>query len=724
MATSGSTSVAVTNHDTLKFSWYILSQSTENNTSTVGWSLQLITDEIGRISSKYWKDYTIVVNGVTYSGQNKIGISNNSTKVLVSGSTVIEHGNDGRKTFEYSFYQVIEITFAGTFIRSSSGEGIGELKTIVKPSTIQANNGTLGTEHVLTVSRNSSEWTHTITYECGTMAGTICENSQSESIVFTLPVALASQNTTGSSVSVALIIETFGEGQSAGTTTTTITCIIPDSVVPTLTLNVTDAEGYSRVYGGFVQNESKYQIDAIAAGAYGSEISAYKITANGKTYTEASITTDVIAASGEAEIFATVTDSRGRTGTASVTVNVLEYVPPRILSLNAKRCNESGASSSNGAYLAVSFDSEITSLDSRNAAEYVIQFKKTTETSYVFATLQSYAGQHSIKGGTYIFPAAMDATYDIILTVSDAFNDIPRGVTGASCSKLFSILKRGLGFAFGKVAELENVFDVAFKSRFLGGFLYPELSNGVDLDTQTTPNRYMLKSGSAYVNAPAAEVDAIFDIIGRADETLLQRFTVISKAAPIVYERVYDTDGWNTWADVNTQIWNNFSAVYERIDTEKENSQTEFANVRKEMQQLQPEILLAVYPVGSIYMSMNPTSPEKLFGGKWQAMWDTFLYGSNFNNSAGDTGGAASYELNLTHKHIAPIGYNSDAMGGININGTESTGKGDDYATAAIAHSGTLPTDVNAYYTSDATMSETIPTMPPYTVVHMWQRIE
>ena len=136
MATNGSISVVVTKWDTLIFSWETTSQSISDNTSTVSWKLQLKTGKYGRISSTASKDYKIVVNGSVYQGVNYIGIENNQTKTLVSGSTVIAHNNDGKKTFAYSFTQEIDVTFSGTKIYSKSGNGTGTLEDIPRQATI------------------------------------------------------------------------------------------------------------------------------------------------------------------------------------------------------------------------------------------------------------------------------------------------------------------------------------------------------------------------------------------------------------------------------------------------------------------------------------------------------------------------------------------------------------------------------------------------------------
>lgn len=46
-----------------------------------------------------------------------------------------------------------------------------------------------------------------------------------------------------------------------------------------------------------------------------------------------------------------------------------------------------------------------------------------------------------------------------------------------------------------------------------------------------------------------------------------------------------------------------------------------------------------VYPIGSIYMSVNSTDPSELFGGTWEQLEDTFLLAAGQNHAAGDTGG-------------------------------------------------------------------------------------
>lgn len=54
-----------------------------------------------------------------------------------------------------------------------------------------------------------------------------------------------------------------------------------------------------------------------------------------------------------------------------------------------------------------------------------------------------------------------------------------------------------------------------------------------------------------------------------------------------------------------------------------------------------------VYPVGSIYQSMNNTSPASSIGGTWSAISGRFLLGANSTYSAGSQDGEATVTLTV-----------------------------------------------------------------------------
>ena len=466
MATSGSKSVAVTAHDTLKFNWSLSSQSVANNTSTVSWNMQLISDSYGRISSTASKDWSVTVNGTKYSGTNTVGIANSTTKTLASGTTTIAHASDGTKTFSYSFSQQFSITFSGESIGTKSGSGSGTLTTIPRKSTLSVGNGVLGVAQTLSVTRQSTSFTHTIVATCGSASTTIVSKSTSTSISFTPPESWASQNTTGTSVSVKYTITTYNGSTSIGSNSYTKTCSIPSGEKPTVSMTVEDANGHEETYGAYIQGMSKFKVILTAAGSSGSTIKSYKTTANGGTYTTSSFTTGVITTSGTLSIATTVTDSRSRTATANKSVTVLAYAAPKISAFSVARCNQDGTANSDGSYMKVTFSSSVTSLNNKNKATYTLKYKKSTDSAYTSVTLSNYANNYAVSNGTYIFAADPASSYNVNLTLADNFKSVSPNGTGSSASKLISFLKQGKGIAIGKVAEHSGYFENDLLTRF------------------------------------------------------------------------------------------------------------------------------------------------------------------------------------------------------------------------------------------------------------------
>lgn len=120
-----------------------------------------------------------------------------------------------------------------------------------------------------------------------------------------------------------------------------------------------------------------------------------------------------------------------------------------------------------------------------------------------------------------------------------------------------------------------------------------------------------------------------------------------------------------------------------------------------------------IYPVGSVYMSVNSADPSTLFGGTWERIEDVFLLASGSIHAAGTTGGSES------HKHTSPVGYNtSNNAFGISykqgsytttVNG-EYASTGDKVTTGSGSYSWKLPT------------TSTDSNMPPFLAVYAWKR--
>lgn len=120
---------------------------------------------------------------------------------------------------------------------------------------------------------------------------------------------------------------------------------------------------------------------------------------------------------------------------------------------------------------------------------------------------------------------------------------------------------------------------------------------------------------------------------------------------------------------------------------------------------------IKAYPVGSIYMSVNSTSPAQLFGGTWTQLKDRFLLGAGDSYSNGATGGQSTIALT-----------ESDLPRGTMI--FDNTAKTTGWSCGAWSNVHGQSADWYAMPKSQtANQTYTYPTnMPPYLVVYMWKR--
>ena len=135
-----------------------------------------------------------------------------------------------------------------------------------------------------------------------------------------------------------------------------------------------------------------------------------------------------------------------------------------------------------------------------------------------------------------------------------------------------------------------------------------------------------------------------------------------------------------------------------------------------------------IYPVGSIYMSVNATNPKELFGGTWVQIKGRFLLGMSSSYPAGSTGGEAQHTL--TEAEMPS--HNGHLSAG--IVGTVPMGKGnyEGYLNKSVTnpYPGGGYRGWNVYAGNEMhPASEAVGggqphnNMPPFIQVAMWQRI-
>lgn len=118
-----------------------------------------------------------------------------------------------------------------------------------------------------------------------------------------------------------------------------------------------------------------------------------------------------------------------------------------------------------------------------------------------------------------------------------------------------------------------------------------------------------------------------------------------------------------------------------------------------------------VYPVGAVYISMNQTSPQTLFGGTWTQIQGRFLIGAGTAYPAGSTGGEATHTLTTSEipDHVHSFKY---------------TGQAEAIGVNAIRLYQAESNQYNAYTGGQSSNcgGQAHNNLPPYMAVYMWTR--
>lgn len=615
-----------------------------SNTSTVRivWSS---TQSGGSFNSyertaKYW----VSINGGDETEYSVSYTLPQATTINIVDTTItVNHETDGTGTVSVRTWMDTHIS-AGVVTKSESLT----LTTIPRASDLNVSNGTLGVKQTITANKKNGGFTHTLAWKSGSYSGIIDEAKVLKSIwEFTPSLDLATGSPNWTSVYCEFTLSTYKGNSLVGSVSKTVTMAIPDSVVPTCSVALSDKKGYFAKFGGYVQGQSILHGVITANGVYGSKISSYSTSVNSSIYSGKTFDTDTLLYSGNNTVRTQVRDSRGRVASVENTIHVLSYSAPKITKLSVIRCNNDGTENDQGSHAKVTYSYSITYLnsltDNNNSKGAVLKYKKSSESETAWQSIPLDA-KYIATDETRIIDADSGSSYDIALFVSDDFykdtNAVKSQTSVSTGYCIYHVPASGKGITFGGIAESDG-FNVKMPATFSGSIKANGNYNG------------------RYVTGTWLQTTAATDL-----------GTKPHKVA------VIDDSGW----------------IYSRA--------------------LSTLILEAVYPVGSIYMSVNSTSPATLFGGTWKAIQGKFLLGADGNTyKAGSTGGEAAHTLTESempsHKHS--IWFPNDGGEQSAAIGYPDTGSKNTYYAEASKTSGT---GGGAAHNN----------MPPYLAVYIWKR--
>ncbi|KAI5509878.1 keratin-associated protein family [Trichomonas vaginalis G3] len=153
---------------------------------------------------------------------------------------------------------------------------------------------------------------------------------------------------------------------------------------------------------------------------------------------------------------------------------------------------------------------------------------------------------------------------------------------------------------------------------------------------------------------------------------------------------------------------------------------------KTELQTMKTQILETIYPIGSIYTSMNSTNPASVLGfGTWKQIVDKFLYCAN---SSKQTGGSKKIkEANLpAHTHTGTTNFSGDHSHSLRDHPLYNSDykAGNDVLSPSYNNSAKKtfrPTEPGGNHSHTFTTNPTgsgEDYMPPFMTVYAWYRVQ
>ena len=428
-------------------------QSIVNNTT----SLQLkpyVTKSGGQGESVTWyfkvdgQDYYYIFCN-TYVNNRVNGYTDS-----LCGTKTIQHNADGTKTFTLNVSVETSYTEGANANLNNYCMKWGKLNVSVTLPTIpRASEFTLpssfkmGATSTIKITPYVSSFTHNIRYWFGNTSGSIGSN-KTTSCDWAPSKNLAEQIPNSTQGVGNIRVETYSGDTLVGTKDKTFILNVSDDMVPSFT-GVT-ATGIDLLSGEYVQSKSKVTCSIVnATGSYGSTIKNYKISGhclNHSHSSNASATSTVFTEYGSRTYTATITDSRGRTATKTVSIYIQQYFKPVIANAKVFRCDASGNELPNGTYARVQFQGRIASINNINTKNICVEQVGSHVIRYDTAPSYNFEYITPLVGGM-----VENKSYEFLIYLEDIYTGVTQTLVLPVATCIMNIEKDGVGI--GKYYE-------------------------------------------------------------------------------------------------------------------------------------------------------------------------------------------------------------------------------------------------------------------------------
>lgn len=330
---------------------------------------------------------------------------------------------------------------------------------------------------------------------------------------------------------------------------------IPEEIKPTIgSISTSVVDGFE---GILLQGKSRLSFSVSgASGSHGSTIASYSVKGGDFVYSGALSTceTGVITQSGEIDYLVTVTDSRGRTASETVTVEVSAYSRPSLTAEVYRSTSTGEKDYANGRYITIIPTFSISDVEGNSIASRSIRINGTLKSS-------SFASGAKRTYGTY----SLNTEYEVVVSITDAVGNTTTVSTVIGIAKIPMNIpphKNGIGFGRYCSEEGEAQFDydvvcykrlrvsgpVDFSPSLIGG---ASIASGADLDGYMTPGNYACMDSAAQ-NVDNSPVSSGFRLeVGYVytDAGYIYQMLTDGAYGDIWYRR-HDGSSWGQWEAV------------------------------------------------------------------------------------------------------------------------------------------------------------------------------
>lgn len=558
------------------------STSKENNTSTVSWQLWL-----ERASSWVYDLYNESLAEVEINGQAILSkyvsfdLRDSSWVIFGSGTLTIPHNDDGSKSIAIR----ARLTNVAAFGDIGWFSGNVDLSTIPRASAIRSvSSSELGKLITVNIDKKAAAFRHQVWWSVNGSDWIDLGRNHDTSVQFTVPIEYANRITNSDTGTVDVCVRTLqGDtiiGRDVYLNGTSI--LVPKNIVPTLD-SITASEQVSKIAeiipkGNFVKGKSTIRLEAVGAkGAYGSSIVSTELSL-GNLVVRSSQGDFPANNSGTVTAVAKATDSRGRTATKSIQINIIDYYAPKILAFLANRAGN-GTNKTIMSTVLANVSPLIVNGSNINRYNLKIQYSEKNSNRWLDAvslTAQTVEKiNRQIDSGAYY---ALDKSYNIRLVIQDRVSEIVDSVLTVRSSEVLVALGDGR-IGFGGFPELKKHCEF-FKPATMHNSLNVEggiLSNGKPIQEFALTSRdgksikftgdlNNLKTAGGYyayrvTNSPqgADNTGYVTVITQDNNNSCVQMYVPYNKDA--MYMRRSYANSWSGWLSVGGEIdiWRNAS---------------------------------------------------------------------------------------------------------------------------------------------------------------------